>query len=120
MKVGSASEKEEKENGTKETEFACAGVEVGRRCGEQCGNPCGYRRNSSCPCVAVESGDRGGDSACQPVLVERIKGRVADQMVDVPVPLVMEEMMAVVRRGGEVGPTGTSTTADRRANCGWA
>ena len=38
----------------------------------------------------------------QPVLVERIKGRVADQMVDIPVPPVMEEIVAalqeVVRR----------------------
>ena len=35
------------------------------------------------------------------VLVERIKGRVADQMVDVPVPSVMEEIMAVVEEEEE-------------------
>ena len=31
----------------------------------------------------------------QPVLVKRIEGRVAHQMVDIPVPPVMEEIMAV-------------------------
>ena len=31
------------------------------------------------------------------VLVERINDRTADQMVDIPVPLVMEEIMAVVQ-----------------------
>ena len=31
----------------------------------------------------------------QLVLVERVKGRVADQMVDIPAPPVMEEIMAV-------------------------
>ena len=58
----------------------------------------------------------------QLVLVERIKGRVADQMVDIPMPPVMEEIVATRarknsrarasasdsgkdRRGCEVGPT---------------
>ena len=50
-------------------------------------------------CFAEEAGDRGGDSACQPVLVKRIKGRVADQMVDVPVPRVTEDIMG--SRAGE-------------------
>ena len=33
----------------------------------------------------------------QLVLAERIKGPVADQLVDIPVPLVMEEIVAVVQ-----------------------
>ena len=33
----------------------------------------------------------------QPVLVERTKGRVADEMVDILVPPVMEEIVAVVQ-----------------------
>ena len=33
----------------------------------------------------------------QPVLAEHIKGPVADQLVDIPVPLVMEEIVAVVQ-----------------------
>ena len=39
----------------------------------------------------------------QPVLVERIKDRVADQMVDIPVPPAMENR--------------TRAAADRRAHC---
>ena len=33
----------------------------------------------------------------QPVLVERIHGQVAHQMVDIPAPPVMEEIVAVVQ-----------------------
>ena len=32
------------------------------------------------------------------VLVERIKDRIADQMVDIPLPPVMKEIVAVVQR----------------------
>ena len=47
----------------------------------------------------------------QVVLVERIKDRVADQMVDIPVPPVMEDIVAVVQ---EVVNDGS------RASCGFA
>ena len=40
----------------------------------------------------------------QLVLVERIRGQVADQMVDVPVPLVMEEIMTVVQEEEKLVP----------------
>ena len=36
-------------------------------------------------------------------LVERIKGRVADQMEDIPVPPVMEEVMVVVQEEEKLG-----------------
>ena len=42
----------------------------------------------------------------RPVLVERVKDRIADQMVDVPVLPATEEIAAAVNEGGEVGPTG--------------
>ena len=37
----------------------------------------------------------------QPVLAKRIKGRVADQMADIPVPPVMDEIMAVAQEEEE-------------------
>ena len=40
----------------------------------------------------------------QPVLVERNKGRVADEMVDNPVPWVMEEIMAAVQEEEKLVP----------------
>ena len=40
----------------------------------------------------------------QPVLVESIKGRVADQMVDVPMPPVMEGVVAVVQEEEKLVP----------------
>ena len=42
----------------------------------------------------------------QPVLVERIKGRVADPMMDIPVPPIMEEIMAVVQQEETLVPQG--------------
>ena len=53
--------------------------------------------------------------AIQPVLVERIKGRVADQMVDIPVPQVMEGIVAVEQEEVVLAPDGTSGTVDCRA-----
>ena len=56
------------------------------------------------PRLAIKA--RGG--VIEPVLVEGIKGRVADQMVAFPpVPPVTEEIIAVVQ-----GPTGTNATTD--------
>ena len=40
----------------------------------------------------------------QLVLVERIKGQVADQMADLPAPPVMEEMVAVVQEEEKLFP----------------
>ena len=40
------------------------------------------------------------------VLVERIKDRIADQMVDIPVPPVMKEIVAVVQRAVMLVPQG--------------
>ena len=49
------------------------------------------------------------------MLVERIKGRVADQMVDIPVPTVMEEVVAVVQEEEEVqGPGGPTPSSSCR------
>ena len=53
----------------------------------------------------------------QPVLAERNKGPVADQLVDIPVPLVMEEIVAVVQEVVRLVPQRTSAAAEnRRAN----
>ena len=49
------------------------------------------------PHVLVLQMSRDIVEVIQPVVVERIRGRVADQMVDFPVPPVMEEIMAVVQ-----------------------
>ena len=43
----------------------------------------------------------------QPLPAQHIKDRIADQIVHIPVPLVMEELVAAVQE-------------DRRANCGGA
>ena len=54
----------------------------------------------------------------QPVLVERIKGRVADQRVDIPVFSVMDEIVAVAQEVVRLVPTETRATMDPRAFCG--
>ena len=82
---------------------ACVGAERGAdRLVCACGPHQGANRRAECrcPCAADD---------------ERIKGRVGDQMVDIPVPPVMVVIVTVVQEAGEVGPTGTSATADRRA-----
>ena len=53
--------------------------------------------------------------AAQPVLVERIQDRVADQIVDLPVSPCHGGNRGSCAGGGEVGPTGTRATTDRRA-----
>ena len=54
----------------------------------------------------------------KPVLVERIKGQVTDQMVDILVPLDMDESWHSCARNRGVCPIGTSATSDRRACAG--
>ena len=49
------------------------------------------RAETGCPCATDEAGGRGGQ------LVERIKDRIAEQMVDIPVLRVMEEIVAAVQ-----------------------
>ena len=49
------------------------------------------------------------------VLVERIKDRIADQMVDIPVPPVMKEIVAVVTRLVKLVPQGRVQQVDCRA-----
>ena len=56
----------------------------------------------------------------QPVLVQRVKGRVADQRVDIPVFSVMDEIVAVAQEVVRLVPTETRATMDPRAFCGCA
>ena len=69
--------------------------EAEQRCGQGCGKLAVAEENLH---VFEPQMRREIVEVIQFVLVERIKGRVADQMlVDIPVPLVMEEIMIVVQ-----------------------
>ena len=54
-------------------------------------------RAAECGCFCA-AGEAGIVEVIHSVLVERIKDQIADQMVDIPVPPVMEDNVAVVKR----------------------